>query len=181
MAIRPDIPGGIRPPLDGLRSPAEPTSTSGIRESVPEGTVGFAPFRLAQSEGPIAAPAVAGALSQTPGMSLALQREVSANLLDFMTLEADGGNREPTAEMRAAAGQIVARMAQLPWRDSLDFDSGSDESILAALPRIHQVLKEGFNVNSGAAPLDLPGVAAQHRANCFGSTQMLLSIARAAG
>lgn len=114
------------------------------------------------------APPRALARATTAGVSLALQQRFGRALETF---GADPATRDA----------LVARLAALPWGQTLQFDPTDSAAVMRALPRIRETLKAGFHVDSGDAPISLADVAVSGRANCFGSSQIFLSLADALG
>ncbi len=118
--------------------------------------------------GGLQTPQVTRLTPQQPGLSLNTQNDLRAA---YERLGADPATRDA----------LVARLATLPWGDALDFDRNDSAAVLRALPRIHDILKAGFDVTSGDAPIALREVATAGQANCFGSTQVYLGMADALG
>ncbi len=127
---------------------------------------------LAQADaplpGPLDAPRVGRLSLGQPGLTLSTQAGLRRA---FDSLGADPSTRDA----------LVARLAALPWGDTLSFDRTDSESILRALPRMHDILKAGLKVDSGENSLTLRDVAANGNANCFGSSQVFLALADALG
>lgn len=118
--------------------------------------------------GALAAPQASAVSPQAQGLPLNLQNDLRRA---YERMGADPATRDA----------LVGRLAALPWGNALSFDRNDPEAVVRALPRIHDVLKTGFNVTSGDAPITLREVAAEGRANCFGSSQVFLGLADALG